>query len=759
MESLQQKRNTALILLLVIAALVTTSFLVYRTPAPVGISAPENVFSAQRALNHLQQIAQYPTPVGSEQHQLVQQYLLTQLEQLGLKPEVQETSVYNPAWRNAGNIKNIVARINGVSNSKAILLVAHYDTADQVPGASSSKAGVAAILEVLRLLKSETPLQNDLVVLFADGGETGLLGALAFWEQHPWAQDIGLVINLTARGTSGPVMLTDSSRYNGWSIPQFAQAVTRPLANSVINDLNRLLIDDTDFLVFKQAGIPGFNLAYQDNPRSYQTTLDNLDNLDLGSLQHLGNYLHQLVKHFGNTEIVDTERNLNTNRVYFDILGLGFLHYPVGWVPPLLTMVIILFGYTCWYGVKKERTTVRGIFVGVAYLLVIIIASVALTALLGGMVHSAHPVYQYIPLAGGLWYFIGLLSIISALFFLVYNWALQKHEFYDLFLGAQGLWLVATVFISLMLPGASYAFILPLIFNLIGTLVFLNPNQLHWVANLIILVITALPVLLFWPSLLRTLYVAYGYGLTSILVSVLVLVLGALSLQWEKIRQWQKFALPIAALVLAIISTGYGFYSSRNLRANPQMDTLLYYVNLDRIQDYWISLDYRPDEFTRQVFAGGYADANLGDFIPYEDMSVIQTKAGLSSEFTDPVQVEIVKETVQEDFRELSVRIKSDKYVNNIVVYIEPSLLAGDVQLDDSFQIAWNEYWPVLRYYNLDGDGITLTIPVVKDQKLVFRILTQALGLPSQLNKRPEHIIPAPTTISDSVFTLKTYEF
>lgn len=53
------------------------------------------------------------------------------------------------------------------------------------------------------MVKNETP-KNDIVILISDAEELGLLGAGAFVEHHPWAKDIGLVLNFEARGSGGP---------------------------------------------------------------------------------------------------------------------------------------------------------------------------------------------------------------------------------------------------------------------------------------------------------------------------------------------------------------------------------------------------------------------------------------------------------------------------------------------------------------------------------------------------------------------------
>ena len=102
----------------------------------------------------------------------------------------------------------------------------HYDSVDDSYGASDDGSAIVTMLETLRVLKTQDPLMNDIIFLFTDGEELGLLGARAFLEQHPLAKDIGLVLNLEASGTSGQSMMFETSKDNKWIISEFAKAAS-----------------------------------------------------------------------------------------------------------------------------------------------------------------------------------------------------------------------------------------------------------------------------------------------------------------------------------------------------------------------------------------------------------------------------------------------------------------------------------------------------------------------------------------------------
>jgi len=113
------------------------------------------------------------------------------------------------------------------------MLCAHYDSVSTSPGVADNASGVAVVLEALRALMCGPLLDRDVVALLDDGEEDGSLGAVTFVKEHPWAKEVGVVINLDARGNSGPSIMFETSDGNGWLIRQYSQAVPHPLATSL----------------------------------------------------------------------------------------------------------------------------------------------------------------------------------------------------------------------------------------------------------------------------------------------------------------------------------------------------------------------------------------------------------------------------------------------------------------------------------------------------------------------------------------------
>src|SRR6187549_1168098 len=86
---------------------------VARPPRPVDATAPDTVFSAQRAMKHVEQIAQRPHPMGSADHDRVRDYIIGQLSALGLSAQIQQTTAIGTRYPEAGRVQNILARLPG----------------------------------------------------------------------------------------------------------------------------------------------------------------------------------------------------------------------------------------------------------------------------------------------------------------------------------------------------------------------------------------------------------------------------------------------------------------------------------------------------------------------------------------------------------------------------------------------------------------------------------------------------------------------
>lgn len=351
-------------------------------------------FSAERAMQYVEKISVRPHQIGSKEHDNVRDYLINELKNLGLEPEIQKDFSTNEIWGKIvqGNIENIYCRLKGTGESKgAILMSAHYDSTSGGPGAADDASGVATILETIRALKSGETLRNDVIFLISDGEEEGLLGAKSFVDKNELFKDVAMVINFEARGNSGPVIMFETGDNNDWFMKEFKKSVSEPVAYSFLYEIYKLMPNNTDFTLLKKGGREGFNFASIMGYETYHNSSDNAGNLNQRTLQHNGNYALSLVKHFGNLPLNNVESG---GSVYFTIAKSIFVEYSSRFTIPLAIFALILFITTFIYGFKKEILSFSGTFIGLLSTLLFIIISTIIGSI-GVKIYSIYANVRY----------------------------------------------------------------------------------------------------------------------------------------------------------------------------------------------------------------------------------------------------------------------------------------------------------------------------------------------------------------------------
>ena len=108
-----------------------------------------------------------------ENRQEARTYLLAQLSSFGLEGK-------RHAYGAAGG-ENIYAVLgSGQAGAETIVLGAHYDSVLRAPGANDDGTGVAAVMAIARAMTTVKPRTRDLMIVFFDEEERGLLGSKAF---------------------------------------------------------------------------------------------------------------------------------------------------------------------------------------------------------------------------------------------------------------------------------------------------------------------------------------------------------------------------------------------------------------------------------------------------------------------------------------------------------------------------------------------------------------------------------------------------
>lgn len=269
-------------------------------PTPLSDETPSG-FSLARAKQDLKLIAAEPRPIGSDHHGSVQQYLATELAAAGLEVEQQSAEVEEH------QVTNLIARIPGRESSGTVLLVAHYDTVPPSPGAADDASGTVAVLETMRQLVG-TELRNDVVGLFTDGEEGGLLGARLFAREHPLFESAAAALNFDAIGNGGPCVMFETGPGSGALVEEWAASAPKPIGSSLFPVIYHSMPNNTDFSPFRDAGVPGLNFALCGGSGVYHRALDTPERLEDRALAHLGDTALTLARRFGELELGELER-------------------------------------------------------------------------------------------------------------------------------------------------------------------------------------------------------------------------------------------------------------------------------------------------------------------------------------------------------------------------------------------------------------------------------------------------------------------
>ncbi|WP_309646457.1 M20/M25/M40 family metallo-hydrolase [Phenylobacterium sp.] len=356
-----------------------------QTPTPAPVSAPQAEFSAVRALPDVVAMASTPHAVATPQNAQVRDHILRRMATLGLQTQVQAADAVTSrtfgedVYVAGGRVENIIGVLPGADRSApAVAIMAHYDSVPGSPGAADDIAGVAAALEIARAIKTRGQPARDVILLITDGEEAGLLGARAFFADHPLAKRIGFMINLEARGGGGRAQMFQTGPQNGQVIELFRKTAVSPASSSLTVFLYEQMPNDTDFTVSKDAGILGLNYAFIGQQFDYHSPTSTPQNLDKGSLQHMGEQALSAAREIAFAETLPAKA---PDAVYANTFGDHILSYPQAAGCAVLVLAAVLIGLGVWQARRKGALPWLDIAKGLGAALYLIALAAALLRL------------------------------------------------------------------------------------------------------------------------------------------------------------------------------------------------------------------------------------------------------------------------------------------------------------------------------------------------------------------------------------------
>lgn len=758
------------LLLLVVATLAWLSVWLLMPPSPEPATAPATEFSAERAMAHVHQIAREPHAMGTAAHAEVRRYLLGQMGQLGLQPQVQETTV---AWQQgpfstAGYVYNLLGRIKGsASTGKAILLMAHYDSQPNTRGAADDAAGVAAMLETVRALKTEKALEHDVIVLLTDGEEYGLFGARGFLE-HPWAKDVALVLNVEARGNQGPSMTFELSPENGWLAKQYGQVAPYPFISSVAYEVYRRMPNDTDFTVFRNAGYSGLNSAFIDGFVHYHKLSDSPENLSQGSLQQHGENMLALVRHFGTADLSSVKA---PDAVFFNFIGKWVIHYPVWlnlvWVLLTLVLVVVLLRMV----VRKKLATGKQLMAGSGIPLLWLV-------LIGGGVYLLNLlVLRLLPYAhtgNGVYhthfFLVGYLLVALGLFLWLAYRAVRRRPVFGLVAGSLAGQVPPMLVLYLLVPSAAYLAVFPLLFAVLGYIVVLHfelyrPGRA--LACALVVVLAAVPAIFLLMPIVQVLFVVFSLGLP---VAAIILFLLLLNLLLPVLVAGESgratWAIPALSLLAGIAVLGIAISKEQPSPDTPLHSHTAYYLDADNQTATWATSHEQLNEWNRQFFPKPEKGTLAAMYPQAQRPYLLDTAPAIP--VAAPVAT-VLSDSTAAETRVLRLHLTSQRQASHLEVVLQPEDPAIPLQATLNGKSAPlqtieapNGQVYHLRFYGLPlSKQVELELTLPAGAKLNLLLFDHSIGLPTQLVRKPmpAHILPEQGRDSNLTVVRKAYQF
>jgi hypothetical protein len=721
---------------------------VVRPPRPAPATVPDTLFSAERAMRHVEQIAVRPHAMGMPDHDRVRDYLLAQITAIGLRPQVQTTTGIGTRYQVAGRVQNIIAWLPGSNpQRRAVLLVAHYDGVEAAPAAADDGAGTAVLLETLRALHARrTPLAHDVIALFTDGEETGLLGAAAFVREHPWAKDVAAIVNVEARGTSGRAFMFETGAGN-LDAARVLRSVGNATAGSVFTTIYRTLPNDTDLSELSVLGQPALNFAFAEGVERYHTGHDDIAHLNPGSVQHEGDQALGLARAFGS---IDLPRPRTRDAVFFDLPLIGLVVYPERWSIVLAVLVCVIAGAVAF----RVRA---GVIAGVLVAIITVASSAAVAWGLAGIIGA---IQARVPWGGdprwrgtsALAVSLAVIALVLVLVSATKRWTWQRGAR----TGALIVWALLGLLTAVKAPGASYLFIWPALFAGLAALAPRWTSAAEWFAAAVTLLIM----------------VGLAYGMSVIMIGVggpgaaalgiitalvALLVLPQLELVARDARWLGAGWVALAAAAFVVIAA----IATRPNVDRPVPTALIYAENADSTDAWFGTFGGFTDAWSKRVAApiatppGWTARITGGRGL----LGHAVARASL-----DAPSAAVVRDTILNGARRVVLRVHAPPGTTSLVmratgVHVSSASIDGRVVDTTRYRRHLPEW--TMPYWAMPDSGAIVALSVPAGARVGFELIARRPGIPTvpglTIPPRPLYVVPVQTGDASYVYRRLTF--
>jgi hypothetical protein len=741
-------RVAAALLLLVAAALCG---LASATPPAVrAASAPAGLFSAERAMGKLATIATRPHPTGTQAAGEVREQLVQELTRLGFDVAVQDATSLNEryaAWGYpvvAGHVQNVVARRGGTAGPPAVLLSAHYDSRELAPGASDDGYGTVVLLEAARALSSLPPLRHDIILLFSEGEEQGLLGAKAFATESPLARDVAVAINVDCRGDRGAGVMFQTSDRASDLVETLGRVAPHVIAASLSQEVYRRMPNDTDLTEFLRAGHAGVNLGNIDGFERYHQSTDTLANADPRTVQQLGDDALELARALGDRAVLPVPATHDD--VYFNA-GPLFVAYDARDALPLGILSIAAVVAAILVARRRGLVTAGGVLAGLgAAVGVPVLAALAALGLVWVATHvtealttqTLRDLVRKECLAASLLLGAGI------------AWAAgttlaRRITPLPLIAGAALLAAMLAVATAAWIPGASFPFLWPALASA-AALVFraMRPGlpQGHPLLAASLLVGPAVACLILTP-LAWQVGIAFGVSAGPALAAIAAVAVLVAPACTGVAAQGPQRVVAAALLASGLSLLGVALATPPHDASAPGPDSLIFAIDGDLGRAWWLSVDEHPDRWTGQVLSNDARAALPSIFPRLADRSFLASPAP-APRFRGP-EVSITADERSGASRRLRLHLGFAPGTEALEVLVPAAARVSRGLVQGRVFGPVRDGWMDLAFVGPPPDGIDLEV-IAADGPIHLTVVAQSRGLPAipatPITARPADLMP-----------------
>jgi hypothetical protein len=598
-------------------------------------------------------------------------------------------------------------------------------------------------------------LKHDVLFLFTDLEENGLLGAEAFVNQPSNLENVALAMNFEARGNTGLTSVFEVSPENGWLIREFKKAASYPIGNSLAYEVVRKMPNDTDLSMFRETGITYLNSSISDGYANYHSMTDTPENLDKGSLQLTGENMLSMIRYFGNHELSTTK---GKDFIFFNPIGNMLILYPKSTDIIFVLISMVLFVAVVFIGLNRKIIDWKHFLIGFGLLLLTIVFALVLTYGLQKLilwVYSHYKNFYSYNFYNAPIYLLSFAGIFLISFFLVFKKAIDNLSLFSLMTGALFFHTLALIPLKIYFSGGVFFLHLPLGLASVMYLVWLfragsKQSLVTWV-NFIAMV----PALLIWVTFAYLLYI--GVSLQFPYASVLILCLFApfllpLIVILDRIIPRLFLYLSLVVMITGLVLAHLGSEISKD---QPNQTNLMYSLDLEKEQAWWISQHQIRDNWNRQYLDSFQPDSTrLGPRIFKRWMK----KAEVYSFETGNIRID--SDTIRNGKRFMKLKvIPAGSTVSVDMAFPESAFIRS---LDGrEIELSSGDYPnPIIRYFAVPKGGISMELTLDASDPAYFYIIERQLGLPSpDMLPLPEDHIHGPGHYSNTTQIRRKVEF